>query len=66
VRLNTAVVVRSREANTVLAINAALVDKEDGKGGPRTEVCDCASDGSTGTAPDISDMGGGFGGFMGI
>lgn len=42
VRLKTAVEVRSLDASTVLAINAALVDSEDGNGVARTELLNCA------------------------
>lgn len=43
-KLNTAVVVRSRDANTVLAINAALVDNDDGNGAARRELGKGAAD----------------------
>jgi hypothetical protein len=55
VRLNTAVVVRSRDANTVLAINAAFVDNEDGNAGARNEAFECGRVVSGGVGLDVSD-----------
>ncbi len=65
VRLNTAVVVKSREANTVLAIKAAFVDKEDGNGGAFEASCTCANGGSTGATLDNPEGGAVFCGFEG-
>ena len=65
VRLKTAVVVRRREANTVLAINAAFVEREDGNGGARKELLNCTRDASTGVVFGWSE-GVVFCGFIGV
>lgn len=61
VRLKTAVDVSSLEASTVLAINAAFVDREEGNGGVRTELLNCAAVASIvlprGAAGDTGSMG---------
>jgi hypothetical protein len=49
---NTAVVVVRREANTVLAMSAALVLRLLGKGGERDDILGTASEGSRGVDVD--------------
>ena len=51
---NTAVVVRRREASTVLAIKAAFVLRLLGKGGAREDILGGVRDGSTGVDVEAS------------